>query len=77
MAEIFTADEVATYMRHEVDAAGGARKWLRKHRMLSEAHIIHMIEDGTAATIPRFLSELGFRQIVRYEAIDRSHNPSK
>lgn len=68
MSELFTEKEVQAYMRNEVYAAGGAKKWLKKNNMTFN-HAIHMIENGDAATLDRVLDVLGFRRVTRYEPI--------
>ncbi len=67
MSKLFTQAEVQRYLREEVADAGGANKWLRKNKMMGENHILHMVENGDAATLPRFLAILKFRQVTRYE----------
>lgn len=70
MAELFTIDEVEDYLRREVAAAGGAKKFLRKKKLDGFSHITHMFENGSAATLERVLPALGFRKVTRYEPID-------
>lgn len=73
MTEIFTLEEVKFYMRDEVRAAGGAKKWLRKHKLRNQFdHVLHMVENGDAATSPPILDALGFRRITRYVAEEQS-----
>jgi hypothetical protein len=68
MSEIFTKDEVEKYLREEVEAVGGAKKWCRKHNVNMD-HALHMVADGSAATLPRVIGVLGFREVIRYEPI--------
>ncbi len=68
MSELFTIDEIEAYLRDEVARAGGAKKWCRQHKV-DMSHALHMIENGTAASIPRILEPLGFRQVTRYEPL--------
>lgn len=67
--ERFTEDEVRRHLRDQVAAAGGARKWLRKHKLSGFDHVLHMIEDGRLGTDERLLSVLGFKRVVLYEAV--------
>lgn len=68
MAEIFTTKEVEEFMRSEVNAAGGARKWLRKNGVTGLEHVMHMVADGRAATLDRVLLVLGFRRVALFES---------
>lgn len=70
MAELFTANEVQAYLRKEVAAAGGAKKFLRKKKLDGFSHILHMFENGDAATLDRVLPALGFRRVTRYESVE-------
>lgn len=68
MAEIFTEKEVEEYLRQEVQEAGGAAKWLKKHKMfMFYKHILHMFDNGSAATLPQVLDTLGFVRKTVYE----------
>jgi hypothetical protein len=73
MAELFTADELTAQLREDVALAGGAKKWLRKNKVLGNDHLLHMVTDGRAATLDDFLRVLGFRKVVRYEPIPPDH----
>lgn len=68
MTELFTEAEVEKYMREEVADAGGPKKWLRKNKVHGFDHILHMIANGSAATLPHILPALGFKRVTRYEA---------
>lgn len=75
MAEIFDEREVREYLRAEVEAAGGAKKWLKKNKMFGYDHVLHMVANGDAATTPRILEALGFRRVDRFEPINRNIDP--
>lgn len=64
-----TQEELHALMREQVEAAGGARKWLRLHKLSSFDHVQHMISDGRMATDERVLPVLGFRRVVLFEPI--------
>jgi hypothetical protein len=68
MSELFTIDEIEKHLREEVAEAGGAKKWCRKHK-IDMSHAIHMVENGSAASLDRVLYALGLRQVIRYEPI--------
>lgn len=67
MPELFTREEVQKVLREAVRDAGGAKKWLRKHKLCQ--YNLHMIEDGRGATLPGVLEALGFRKVDRYEEV--------
>lgn len=47
--------------------AGGAAKWLRKHKLGSRFdHVLHMIENGSAATLPDIQAALKFKTVILY-----------
>jgi hypothetical protein len=66
MIALLTQKELEDRLRKEVENAGGAKKWCRKHNVLMD-HALHMIVNGTAATLPNVLDRLGFRAVTRYE----------
>jgi hypothetical protein len=65
MSELFTIDEIEKLLREEVVAAGGAKKWCVKNNV-SMGHALHMVENGTAASLPRVLDVLGLEKVTRY-----------
>lgn len=67
MSELWTEAELERVLRDEVEEAGGAKKWLRKKKMLSYGDIDYMVANGQAATLPAFLNALGFRAVTCYE----------
>lgn len=69
MAELFTEAEVEKFMREEVADAGGAKTWLRKNKVYGCDHVLHMVTNGSAATLDRILPVLGFKRVIRYEAV--------
>lgn len=69
MAELFTGAELQAMLREDVAAAGGAKKWLRKHKVSGCDHILHMVANGDAATLDDILRVLGFTRVVRYEPV--------
>lgn len=66
MDDLFTIDDIEQYLRIEVESAGGARKWCRKNKV-SMDHALHMIENGSAASIDRVLDALGMEKVIRYK----------
>ena len=65
--ELFTKEDVEKYLREEVSMAGGAKKWLRKHKLGGQFdHILHMVEDGRAATLPAMQHVLKFKTVILY-----------
>ena len=70
MSKLFTVDEIERYLREEVMRAGGAKKWCRKHKINMD-HAIHMIENGSAASLDRVLDALEFRKVIRYEPVNQ------
>ena len=69
MKELWTIDDLELFLRDEVMRAGGAKKWCKKHN-IHMSHAMHMIENGTAASIDRVTEALGYRKVTRYEAVD-------
>ena len=67
MSEIFTIEQVQQHLRDEVAEAGGAKKWLRKNKVFGCDHILHRVQNGDAATLPRVMKVLKFRRVDRYE----------
>lgn len=63
--ELLTAAELKVLLREAVADAGGAKAWLRKHKMI-ESHIHHMFTNGDAATLPNVLRELGYEPVTMY-----------
>lgn len=68
MDDLVTTDQIESHLMREVAAAGGAKKWCRKNKV-SMDHALHMVANGSAATLPTVLSALGFRKVVRYERV--------
>lgn len=58
-----TQDELEAALRDAVAAAGGAKKWARKHDV-SMAHALHMLDNGSAATLGRVLQATGYQRVV-------------
>ncbi len=58
--------ELQAIMKAEVEAAGGPKKWARKHKIYSVDHIPHMVADGRAATSPVCLEALGYDAVTMY-----------
>lgn len=71
MSELFTTDELERYLREEVMRAGGAKKWCKKNGVYM-GDALHMVSNGSAATLDRVCLALGFRKITRYEPIHES-----
>lgn len=69
MDDVITIDQLEAHLRREVVAAGNAKKWCRKNKVSME-HALHMVANGSGATLPTVLNALGFRKVVRYERID-------
>ena len=70
MAELFTLEEVERCMREAVRDAGGAKKWLRKKKLGTQYdHVLHMIEDGRAATLTGMLAHVGFERVNMFKPI--------
>jgi len=69
MSELFTLEEIQRHLREEVAQAGGANKWLRKHKATGFDHCLHMIDNGSAASLDGVLPLLGLKKVVRYEAV--------
>jgi len=63
------AVELEAILRAEVQAAGGAKKWLRKKKVKGFEHILHMVADGRAATLDDMLTVLGYERIVVYKPL--------
>jgi hypothetical protein len=66
MSDLFTIDALERYLRDEVIRAGGAKKWCRKHKVFMD-HALHMIDNGSAAGLPRIQEALGFKKVTMYE----------
>lgn len=67
---IFTEGQMVAAFRQEVEEAGGAKAWLRKNKMTGEmSHALHIVSNGDAAVLPRFMQVRGYRQVIRYEKI--------
>lgn len=69
MSELFTHAEVQAHLRYEVEAAGGAAKWMRKNGFGHKKYIQHMFANGDAATLPDVLLHLGFKRVERFMPI--------
>ena len=69
MSELFTIDELEKHLRDAVAEAGGVKKWIRKHKASGFDHCLHMIENGSAASLDRVLPIIGFRRVTRYEPL--------
>lgn len=69
--ELFSRSECEEYFREEVRAAGGAKKWLRKHKFSSFefSHCLHLIENGGLFDNDRIRERLGFQRIERWMAM--------
>jgi hypothetical protein len=70
--ELFTHAQCQAYFCEEVRLAGGAKKWLRKNKVTGLDHVLHMINDGRYFTHPQIMERLGFREVVRWEAVRSS-----
>lgn len=68
MPELISEREIQARLRFEVKTAGGAKKWLRKHKITGHDHVEHMISDGRAATFPDVMRALGFQRVVLFES---------
>jgi hypothetical protein len=68
MYELFTAEECEVYFRAEVEAAGGPKKWLRKHRLTGFDSVEHMIASGRLFRDQRIRKVLGFEPVERWRA---------
>lgn len=67
MSELFTQQEIEAHLRDEVREAGGAKKWLKRHKLGSQFdHVLHMVENGSAATLPRIQYALKFKTVIMY-----------
>lgn len=58
----FTIDEIEQKLRDDVRAVGGAVKYNRKHKLYM-THSLHMLDNGSAASLPNVLEVLGLKQI--------------
>jgi|UPI00059F6B34 hypothetical protein len=70
--ELLTEDELKQALRTAVEAAGGAKKWLRANKITGKDHILHMVSDGRAATLPDILRVLGYRPVTLFECVPES-----
>jgi hypothetical protein len=67
MPEFFTKAEVEQILRENVAECGGsAKKWCRKNKVNMD-HALHMVANGSAATLPAVIEKLGFRAVTLYE----------
>jgi len=67
MAELFTIDEIEQHLREEVARAGGSKKWSRKHKVYLN-HALHMLDNGSAASLENVLHALGMERVVLYRS---------
>lgn len=65
MTGLLTQKDIEQRLREEVKAAGGAKKWCRKNNV-SMNHALHMVENGSAATLDKILDVLGLEKVTRY-----------
>ena len=63
MSDDLTQSELEAALRDAVAAAGGAKKWCRENGV-SMNHALHMIENGTGATLDGVLRALGYERVV-------------
>ena len=70
MDDLVPIDQLEAHLRREVVAAGSAKKWCRKNKV-SMSHAIHMVENGSAASLDPVLWALGFRKVTRFERIQQ------
>lgn len=66
MTELLTIDQIEQRLRAEVYAAGGAKKWTKKHRLHMD-HALHMIANGSAASLPLVLDALGMEKVTLFQ----------
>lgn len=71
MSELLTKAELEKLFSDEVEKAGGAKKWLKKHGLEYYRHSLHMIANGSGATLSGIPDALGYRAVTRYERIPR------
>ena len=64
--ELLTIAALEQRLRDEVVRAGSAKKWCRKHNVNMD-HALHMIDNGSAAGLPRVQEALGFKKVSMYE----------
>lgn len=67
--DLLTDAQLHKMLAAQVAEAGGARKWLRKHKLTSYKHAEHMFDNGDAATLDRVLPILGYKPVRRYQRI--------
>jgi hypothetical protein len=68
MADLLTIEEIEQQLRDAVVAAGGASKWCKKNGV-SMQHALHMVSNGSAASLPHVLDKLGFERVTRFKRI--------
>lgn len=71
MTDLLTERELEAILAAQVAEAGGAKKWLRKHKLTGFDHVLHMISNGDAATLDRVIQVLGYRPVRRFERIEK------
>lgn len=72
MPEYFTIDEIEQFLRDDVQKEGGAAKWCRKHKITHMKQSIHMIANGSAASLSGILPIIGVEKVTMYRSIDGS-----
>lgn len=63
-------------MARRVREGGGAKRWLRRHKVFGFEAVTHMVSDGRIATHERVLPALGFERAVLYEGVPEEPVPS-
>jgi hypothetical protein len=61
--------ELEQILKDDVAAAGGPKKWRKKHRVHVMSAPDHLLENGQAANLATILHRMGYRRVERFAKI--------